>query len=781
MGMLGMQNKMTWIARALFAGLLLLLWGCNKTTIGSPSKHYDGNHWYFSGLPKAEVASQPLPDLDLKIPLRLTPQAIGPNVGKVELKVLVMYAGKDPNAPTDPSLEDIGLPVWTSTLEAIGIPYDTFNGLKQDLTSQTLIGLDGIGKYSAIFLTNGGLAYQEDATLDRWASSLNSDEWNLLWKYERDYKVRQVALYIYPNFPSTTPEDYCLRYNSFTNTKDSPVKAQVTSDGQLIFNYLKPGLEFTITNAWLYRSKPPLAVVEPKCAETKVLLRDPSDNSALAVLTTSEDGRERIATTFAHNFAFLPAQLMVYGLVGWATKGMYLGERHLYLTVDVDDHFNNTDRRLANGQLDPNGFRISPKDFYATYQLQQSLRSKYPLAARFVTNMAFNADDEGEQAGARPLSPVICDPNDPRLNNPITDTFDGLTSLTKCLSGKFRWLNHSLSHLNMDFLPEAKYDLARREVLENNRIADELGITFPKEILKTGELSGLGYRKPDKNDSSGVKEDFGLINSNQDLLRAAKDSGVRVLHSNLSVCSQNPSPISRPAFCKAQDSQLTGEQKKKMCLNCGQVHPLEPSLFLIPVRPNGVAFFTTTPDEAVSFYNFLYGLNGFFKPPQGNGRDFSYEEMVESEADQVLRMHLLPGAIYSNFFHQGNLREYASNKNLVYDWVERLLKNYSDLYTLPLRTPSWHVIVQYVQDRNQHFDNIKNSGFKVVWDPVSNTLSVSGAKGGVLFVTGAAIGRHEVYGSDTIARLELTSQPQTFNLGQVSGQRVSELYPEPNP
>jgi hypothetical protein len=780
-----MRNRLIWIARVVFAGMLLLLWGCTKSTIGTPSKHYDGNHWYAAALPKAVEAAGPLPDVGINIPLKITPQATGPNVGKVELKVLVMYAGKDPAVSTDPNQEDIGLPVWTSMLQAIGIPYDTFNGLKQTLTSQALINDDGVGKYNAIFLTNGALVYQEDATLDRWNTSLSPDEWNLLWQYERDYKVRQAALYIYPNYvanlPSANPEDYCLRYNGFTNTNlvgGTPVEAQLTADGQQVFDYLKQDLKFRIENSWLYRSKPPSASVEPKCAGTKVLLRLPADGSALAVTTTSEDGRERIATTFAHNFVFLPAQLMAYGMVRWATKGMFLGERHLYLTVDVDDHFNRTDRRLSNGTLDPAGFRISPQDFWAAYQIQQSLRSKYPLAARFVTNLAFNGDDEGELAGARPKSPTICDVSDARLNNPMTDDFDGLTSLTKCLSGKFRWLNHTLSHQNMDFVEDAGYAIAKREIVENNRIADELGITFPKSILKSGELSGLGYRKPNKNDPNGIKEDFGLASSNTQLLQAAKDAGIKVLHSNLSVCGQNPSPISRPGFCGTP----TLAQLNQMCMNCGQVHPLEPSLFLVPVRPNGVAFFTTAPDEAVSYYNVLYGLNGIFPfPLPGPRRDFTYQEMVELEADFVLRNHLLPGAINSNFFHQGNLREYAAGKNLVYDWVERVLQKYSALYTLPLRTPSWHVIVQYVQDRNSHFANLRNSGFKVILDPASNTLSVSGAKGGALFVTGTAVGRYETYGSDTIARLELSNQAQTFNLKQVSGQAVSELYPEPSP
>eukprot|EP01047_Picozoa_sp_COSAG01_P125000 COSAG01_NODE_54028_length_335_cov_0.572034_1_plen_62_part_01 len=60
----------------------------------------------------------------------------------------------------------------------------------------------------------------------------------------------------------------------------------------------------------------------------------------LGVLSPSTDGRERLALTFSSNQYLLQSNLLTYGLLRWAGKGVFLGERKNYLNVDVDDWFN---------------------------------------------------------------------------------------------------------------------------------------------------------------------------------------------------------------------------------------------------------------------------------------------------------------------------------------------------------------------------------------------------------------------------------------------------------
>src|SRR6266545_1258846 len=83
--------------------------------------------------------------------------------------------------------------------------------------------------------------------------------------------------------------------------------------------------------------------------------------------------------------------------------------------------------------------------------------------------------------------------------------------------------------------------------------------------------------------------DYGLAASNTELLAAAKASGVKYLHGNMSFASHRPD-----------------------CFNCGKIHPLEPSLTIVPDWPTNIAYHVTTPDEETTFYNSYYGPTGKF-------------------------------------------------------------------------------------------------------------------------------------------------------------------------
>src|SRR5690606_2334384 len=126
--------------------------------------------------------------------------------------------------------------------------------------------------------------------------------------------------------------------------------------------------------------------------------------------------------------------------------------------------------------------------------------------------------------------------------------------------------------------------------------------------------------------------DFGLEQSNPNLLQAAKDLGVKYLHGNMSFESHKPD-----------------------CFNCGIVHPLEPSILVVPDWPTNVGYHTTTPAEQTYLFNSLYGPNGAFP---FFDHDLTYEEIVDYESDVALS-HVLDGSAYTHTLHVGNLHQYA--------------------------------------------------------------------------------------------------------------------------
>ena len=225
---------------------------------------------------------------------------------KVVLRLLVVSATE-----TDP-----GLAAWTDVLQRLGTPFYTFVAANEPLTRDRLVAPDGGGRYYGVLLADGALAYRAG---DGWQSAFSADEWALLWAYERDYAVRQVALYSYPG-PS--PEDYGLRLVDTKDVGEDALLATPTPAGQRLFSYLRPDALVPIRHA-----RACLAACDGARAEP--LLSDEAGH-VLAALSPSEDGRERVALTVAQGPRLLHTQLLGYGLVRWVTRGLFWGERRVF-------------------------------------------------------------------------------------------------------------------------------------------------------------------------------------------------------------------------------------------------------------------------------------------------------------------------------------------------------------------------------------------------------------------------------------------------------------------
>ena len=118
-----------------------------------------------------------------------------------------------------------------------------------------------------------------------------------------------------------------------------------------------------------------------------------------------------------------------------------------------------------------------------------------------------------------------------------------LTATTRCLRNNFRWINHTLTHPELNF---TDYATNVTEINQNLAIAAQLGLPVDRTVLKTGEYSGLGVYNPDPNNDTDPPTDYGLGASNPELLRAAKDLGVQYLHGNMSFPSHQPAVLQLP-------------------------------------------------------------------------------------------------------------------------------------------------------------------------------------------------------------------------------------------
>jgi hypothetical protein len=644
-----------------------------------------------------------LPQSPITLPKQLVPvrRASAPEPStargdKVALRQLIIATDAD----------DFELPTWKSILDRIGTRYDVVLAKTDPFEAKQLVRPDGVGKYDAILLTSNALLFPDAS--GTYVSAFADAQWNTLWDYERTFHVRQVAL---NTSPGTFPEDYGLRANTEGAIGAAPVQATLTSQGAEVFDYLNPGARLPISQSYLYRS-----TVAPDSSAQPILTLG---SDVLGVLSTSPDGRERAALTFALGVDQIPTELLGYGLLRWATKGVFLGEQRHWINVDVDDWFATTLR----GRPDGTGgvFRLSGPEAAAVNQQQANLRERYALAGEFTLNLAYN----GRKLDTR--APAQCD---------STNTPDPLSSYTRCLMDKFRWINHTFSHPAMNV---TSYAENYAQIADNLAAAASIGLPVPATVLKTPEYSGLGVYHADPH-SLDTPTDHGLASSNRQLLKAASDLGVRYLHGNMSFPSHRPS-----------------------CFNCGIYHPLQPDILVIPDWPTNIAFEATTPDELTSLYNSLYGKNGTVK--NHADRDLSYQEIIESEAAVAMR-HVMSGSAYTHTLHQGNLHEYAPGKSITFDWLNALLAKYSAYYTVPLKNPNWPALASYVEARNSHFAAL-TSPQDAVWNRATNTITYTPTADYSLFLTGVETrpatesdqqgpDEAERYGSDFVSRLGVT-------------------------
>ncbi len=599
--------------------------------------------------------------------------------------------------------DDPGLKTWTSVLGKIGTPYDVLLARTEPLDRDRLVRADGVGRYGAVLLTDSALLTRDGS--GKYVSGLDGVEWNTLWQYERAFHVRQVALRI---APGTFPEDYCLRPHTETAVGATPVEAALTDAGAQVFGYLRRDARVPIRDAYVYRTR-----VLAGC-DASALLTLGSD--ALGVVSTAADGRERAGLTFSIGENQLVADLVGYGLLRWATRGIFLGEQRHWLNVDVDDWFAATLRGAPDGS--GGTFRLSGSDAASVARQQAGLRSRYPLSGDFRLNIAFN--------GARldPSAPAQC---------AADGTPDPLSSYSRCLVDDFRWINHTFSH---PALNTTTYDENAAEIRKNLDVASAAGLPVEADVLKTPEYSGLGVYSADPG-SLDTPVDHGLANANAELLRAAKDQGVKYLHGNMSFGSHRPA-----------------------CFNCGTYLPQQPDLFLVPDWPTNIAFEATTPDELTPIYNAAYGQGG--SAPDHADHDHTYDEIIDAEAAIALT-HLAGGSVFTHTLHQGNLHEYAPDRSLAFDWLAAVVGKYSALYSVPLENPDWRSLAGYAQARVAHFAELR-TGRDAVWDRTAGVVTYTAAEDGSLFVTGLEAGSATMdgprdrtafttYGSDTVATI----------------------------
>ncbi len=369
---------------------------------------------------------------------------------------------------------DAALPAIRQALDFLGTPYTVHVASAQPgtLTAEKLgTGLRGF--YSSVMLTDGQLAYSPDGTT--WTSALNATEWAALNQYEADFAVRQVNWSGYP-----TPDTGFNWPTAAFDTTGNAARGTWSAAARASFPYLVTSNAFAVSNVWTY-------LATPLDSNTTVWLGDAQGNALIAV-KQHPDGREVLSLTFDNAPWLTHSTVLAHGLVTWANRGLFLGERHTYLSAQIDDVF------LADEMWPTGEFRQSAKDWQATINWQAKFRTR-TLGRNFRYDMVFNG-----------LGTV-----------PGQYENDDLTPYVRTNKSMFKWISHTYTHLNLD---NVDYATALSEITKNNQAASNLGLPgYNKINMVTGQISGL---------------------RNAQFIKAAYDAGIRYLVSDTSIPSHRP-------------------------------------------------------------------------------------------------------------------------------------------------------------------------------------------------------------------------------------------------
>jgi hypothetical protein len=200
-------------------------------------------------------------------------------------------------------------------------------------------------------------------------------------------------------------------------------------------------------------------------AATVAVLTD-SSGGVLAATRAYGDGREAMSLNFAQSPSLEHTLQLFHGVVSWATRGVFLGERHAYIGVQIDDLFLPDDIYPNTGAT----YRMSSADLQNSYDYTLAKRGQ-AVTSGLRYHWAFNA------AGFNDTTPGVSE----RLGQAATR-----------LAGGFYWISHTWDHSESKFAVGAPIAPAQLEYQQNIDAANANGLRpFSAANLVPPSYTGL--------------------------------------------------------------------------------------------------------------------------------------------------------------------------------------------------------------------------------------------------------------------------------------------------
>jgi hypothetical protein len=664
----------------------------------------------------------------------------------VDMKVLVISAeGKAPSYLAT-----------TSILDQIGVPYDKMvlkgaNATALQMVAGTLSDGAGNGKYQGVILETGDLAAFNQAT-NNYPSALTAAQWAMLRQYQFDFGVRSATMYTRPAATidvNSAPLDLTYGLTNagpVISTDASPVTASFAPTGQQVFSYLNTANPISFKNApgttlTTYPSTP-----VPSTTAIPLLLAKDNTNT-LASIYIAPQGWQNLTLSADNNPELTHTLLLGYGVVNWVTKGVFLGERKIYMTAQPDDVFIPDDLWNVNWKTATTGtasvadWRNNATDYNSLAAWQTAFQAK-PNMAAFRLEMPFNGVGYNTTDSAY-----------------LKSGPDTLSAAVRANPNAFRWINHTWDHTSLnttdpedpDFVTPTLQSITN-QLFWNHEVATGLRSGNPN-VPAALKVTFTNYNK-----NAFIQPDISGL-QNPVFWEAAQNFGLQYILMDTSKAYANFDPPRTVITLPDNTTVLSViSPNTGFYSSLDTFVPTNPRIFIIPRYPTNLFYNVSTPAEWVSEYNYIYGVGGIY--PAGFG-DSDYPTILGRQSDDLVR-YMLKYNANSWMFHAANLRDYngitAGNNSLLSDLLNEVAKKYSAMYNLPVLSPSQTEIGQIMKAR-MAYNNAIADGVKgrIVFGP-SVTIEVTNPTGAAVTVplTGAVSGGTS-YGGQVIAPLAVVA------------------------
>ncbi|KVN24952.1 hypothetical protein WJ63_17225 [Burkholderia pyrrocinia] len=666
----------------------------------------------------------------------------------IDLKVLVLTSQQAGNTPelqaTQTILDRLGVPylIW---------PYDTNAPLLPTLEN------GDHALYQGIIMPISDARYMNPFSGGALATTLA--------RYQFKYNARLASVYTWPG------DTGCMQYVGYRDTTASPLNTTLTTTGKTLFPYMNAGSTtanpLVVQNAWTYFMSP--ASPLPAGTTTTTQIQGTASTGVTysvastclfgntTPLTGDSTSREIMAVSFDNNPFLMHSLTLSYGIVNWVTRGLFVGNRHVYMDPQVDDNgipdeifpyavsdYTGLWYDVRNGNCQPNNpcvytstspqgqcplgnpigstnpntgttaceYRTIGSDFDNVMNWQDTVNANTANAGALKVTMAFNGSGYSTDLGG--------------LGNYPTTGTDTLSVETNANEFEFKWITHTYDHTLLDPPFTTTAAQVTTELQNNDSVAQTIGFEkYNKTVIVTPEISGL---------------------YNATTLGALNAFGVTVLVSD----SSKPTPPVGTSGCPINNNGVAWSLPP---FNAGKYNCVNQKIFEIPRYATALFYNVSQPSEWVAEYNYFYGANGI--DPTRWGVDQTYAQVLDHVSDTLVS-YLLTYDMRPLMFHQSNLRAYSGTSFLMGDLLNAVLTKYNKYYKgLPIRSP-------YLSDAGTLGKQrlvFSSSNVAATLKPgVSITLSASRSDGQsvVVPITGVTFGTvHETYGGQTNSTITL--------------------------